>query len=117
MATQLKDEFFKDMGIDDFSEEEKVNFTDNFLQELNARVNMRLLDKLSEEQAQQLNKLIEQDDDKAIDDFRRSVMPDIDTVTAEEFASLQKEIKDENNNEAQNNTSADVQPAPVVNES
>lgn len=117
MTTQLKDEFFAEMGLDGLTEEEKVNFSDNFMQDLNARVNIRLLDRLSEEQAQKLNSLIEQGDEKAVEDFKRSAMPDIDTVTAEEFAALQKEIKDEDNSESvATNSSTGTQPEATVNE-
>lgn len=92
MNPKLNEQFFKDIGKPDLSEEEKLTFTNGFLQALDVRVNYVLLSKMNEAQLAKFNSLVELGDEVEIDKYKKSQFPELDAIVQQEFGKLKQEV-------------------------
>lgn len=115
---KLTQQFFEGVGLNGLSEEEKQQFKLGFLQTVYDNVNVRLLDQMTEDQIAKMNQLVEAGDNKAIDEYQRSIFSNYDQIVGEEFAALKNEVKqsqaDEATSTSGNDNESDQQYATVL---
>lgn len=92
MERKLNDQFFVDIGQPNLSAEDRASFVSGFIDALNARINYIMLEKMNEEQLAKLNALIEAGDEDKIDEYRKSIFPDIEAITQQEFDKLKQTV-------------------------
>lgn len=87
-------DLIKELGLENFSEEQKnallVQFTDSLIKRLMLRVG----DKLNDEEKKEFDKLVESKDTEKINAFLNSKVPDLDQVRDEEMGGLVEEMQD-----------------------
>lgn len=87
-------DLIQELNLKDFTEEEKndllVQFTDSLLK----RLVVRVYDKLSSEDQQELDKLTAAGDQEKINQFLSAKVPDLDEIRDQEVSELKEEMKD-----------------------
>ncbi len=93
MAIQLQQQILDELDLSELSGTELQTFTDGFLEELNDRVNVRVLEMLKTEQVEELQKLIADGDVEKIQQYCEQQSPTYELIMQEEADGLKNEIK------------------------
>lgn len=85
MKAKLIDQnIFEELGLDNLSEEEKVNLLQNFQETVMQAVLLRIAVKLPKEKIDQLNKLVEKENEEGIGAFLQNNSDNLDALVDEE---------------------------------
>ncbi len=92
----LSTDLFKELGIDNLSDEERMHFLEGLGNVLQSRLTFRLMRELSEPAKEEFNKLLEKNpnDDVAIAQFLSGALPNFQQIAEEEVAQYKKELID-----------------------
>ncbi len=92
----LDDEFIADIGLSDLSDTEKQQVLEDVRTSLEAKVGVKLVQGLSEEQVNQFNDIIKGDDSKVAMDWLENNVPNYQDVVMEELEAIVEQIKNNN---------------------
>jgi len=82
----------QELGIGEMPPQDQEEMIESVLQQLDAKVSMRVAERLSDDQFEQYEGLMEQDTDEATEGVKKLV-PDYDDLVAEEAGNLKEQIK------------------------
>lgn len=92
----LDDEFLADIGLSDLSDAEKQQVLEDVRTTLEARVGVKLVRGLSEEQVKQFNDFIAGDDPKTAMDWIEKNIPNYQDIVMQELDLIIEQIKHNN---------------------
>ncbi len=90
---KLDDQFLVDVGLGSLSDDQKKEMIQDILSKLELEVGMKLAARMSEDQFNEFNNLIEQDNDDVSAAWLEKNFPDYRQVVADELARLKAEIQ------------------------
>lgn len=90
----LKADLFAELGIENLSFEEQATFLEKIGEVLQARISLRLMKELSEDQKDQLETLLTNhpDDAVALGVFLKNEVPNLEQIIEEEVAQYKKDL-------------------------
>lgn len=84
----------KELGLENFTEEEKNELLAQFTESLLKRLVVRVYEKLNKEEQAEFDKLAEGGDSGKINEFLTEKVPDMNQVRDEEVAGLLEEMRE-----------------------
>ncbi len=90
----LKANLFEELGIKTLTPEEQISFLDGFGSVIQYRITFRVMEELSGEQKDQLDKLLSNDNPDAVFSFLVQELPTFQNIVEEEVAKYKKELID-----------------------
>lgn len=92
----LTADLFKELGVDNLSEEERIHFLEGLGNVLQSRLTFRLMRELSEPAKEKFEELLQKNpnDDIAIAQFLSGALPNFQQIAEEEVAQYKKELID-----------------------
>lgn len=86
-------DLFDDLGAGDISEEEKGALLAKMVDLAMGRALHRISEKLSSEQLDELDKILEMDDFEKTEEYLKDIVPDYDQIFLDEANKLREELK------------------------
>ncbi len=96
MATTLKENIIKELGLENLPEEKKLEILLGIGRVIQQNVILRILDELPEKDKDEFDKLLGEkgDDEEAVLKFLQSKIPNLDGIVNEEIEKFKKESVD-----------------------
>lgn len=91
----LNTDIFKELGLENISENEKVELLLEMAKTVQMRISDRVINQLTEADQKKLDELMAKNDDIAIDEFLTAKVPNIDDIAMEELVKFKQEMADE----------------------
>lgn len=89
-------DLIKELGYEDFSEENKKKILDNYSSALEARISTRIMQSLSEENQKKIDELVKEKKLKEADQYLVDNVEDLEFLIRDEVRKFKKEVIEQN---------------------
>lgn len=93
MTNQISQNFLEELGLNNLTEDKKVQLLDDMGRMINQNIIMRVVDAMSEDDKNEFDKVIGEnmENPEAILNFLKSKVPNFDMIVSEEIEKFKKE--------------------------
>ncbi len=91
-AQESINNLIRELGIDKLPEDDQSEMLESIIEQLDEKVSMRLAERLTDQQFELYEHLMDDDSDAATADLKQLV-PDYDEIVADEATKLKEQIK------------------------